>query len=220
MDKVILIIGSETLLGRKLIELSLNKGYKVIAPVMTSQEKLKESSKKTLQIIPWNRSSVISSKTVIRESLRAFGKIDSVLFVHPDVKINDNLQDTSIEMIEETLNTMLHGSIYLIKELLGYFIREEKGSFAFAETEKSYQTVSPVTNLISAGFHSFSDSVLKSLLPGIYKCAFTTKITEMDDYAEFILTILSASDARADGEWLKFTEKKGIFQSLPIIKRK
>ncbi|OQY33277.1 MAG: hypothetical protein B6241_08395 [Spirochaetaceae bacterium 4572_59] len=220
MDKVVLIIGSETLLGRKLIELSLNKGYKVIAPVMTSQEKLKESSKKTLQIIPWNRSSVISSKTVIRESLRAFGKIDSVLFVHPDVKINDNLQDTSIEMIEETLNTLLHGSIYLIKELLGYFIREEKGSIAFAETEKAHQTVSPLTNLISGGFHSFSDSILQSLLPGIYKCAFTTKITEMDDYAEFILNILSSSDDRADGEWLKFTEKKGIFQSLPIIKRK
>jgi len=220
MDKVILIIASETLLGRKLIELSLNRGYKVIDPVMTSQEKLKESSKKALRIIPWNRSSIISSKTVVRESLRSFGKISSVLFVHPDVKINDNLQDTSIETIEETLNTMLQGSIYLLKELLEYFIREEKGSFAFAETEKTQPFVSPVSSLISGGFHSFSDSVLQSILPGIYKCGFTTKITEMDEYAEFILNILSSSDARADGEWLKFTEKKGIFQSLPIVKRK
>ena len=220
MDKVILIIGSETLLGRKLIELSLNRNYAVIAPVMTSQEKLKESSKKSLQIIPWNRSSLISAKTVVREALRSFGKIDSVLFVHPETKISDPLQDTDIETLEENLNSLVHGSIYLLKELLDYFIREDKGSLAFAETAHNLQNNSPLNSLISGGFHAFSDSILQSVLPGIYKCGFVTQVSEMEDYAGFILNILSSSDPRADGEWLKFTEKKGIFSTLPIVKRK
>ena len=207
-------------MGRKLIELSLNQGYKVIAPVMTSQEKLKESSKKTLRIIPWNRPSLISSKTVLREAVRSFGRIDTALFVHPETKINDSLPDTSVEAVEETLNSLLHGSIYLIKELLEYFQKEEKGSLGFAEAEKDPFATSPLQNLIRCGFQGFSDSILLSTLPGIYKCGFTTRVTEMEVFGDFILRILKDADPRANGEWLKFTEKKGIFQTLPIMKRK
>ena len=220
MDKVIIIIGSETLLGRKLIEISLNKGFRVIAPVMTSQEKLKESSNKKLHIIPWNRNSLISAKTILRESLRTFQTINTVLFVHPETKLNDNFQDTSVDIMEETMNSLLHGSLYLLKELMDYLTQEEKGSLIFAESEKSYQSNSPMNSLISGAFHSFSDSILQSNIPGIFKCGFTTRVTEMEEYADFILNISAASDPKANGEWLKFTEKKGIFQTLPIVKRK
>ena len=220
MDKIVLIIGSETLLGRKLIELSLNKGNRVIAPVMTSQEKLKESSNKNLRVIPWNRGSLVSSKTVLREAVRSFGRIDTVIVVHPEPKVSTSLPEATIESIDESLNTYIHGSIYLIKELMDYFYSEEKGSLVFAEPERSSEGIFPVSSLIRGGFHSFADAVLLSRIPGIYKCGFLTQITEMDDFGDFILNVLEDSDPRANGEWLKFTEKKGIFQSLPIVKRK
>ena len=220
MDKIVLIVGSETLLGRKLIELSLNKGYRVIAPVMTSQEKLKESSNKNLRVIPWNRGSLISSKTVLREAVRSFGRIDTVLIVHPESKVGSSLSETNVETIDEALNTFIHGSIYLVKELMDYFITEEKGTLAFAEPERETDSNSPVNNLIKGGFHALSDAILLSRIPGIYKCGFSTQVTEMDDFGDFILNILENADPRANGEWLKFSEKKGIFQTLPIIKRK
>ncbi len=220
MDKIVLIIGSETLLGRKLIELSLNKGNRVIAPVMTSQDKLKESSNRNLRVIPWNRGSLISSKTVIREAVRSFGRIDTVLVVHPEPKIPSSLSESSIESMDEAINTFIHGSLYLIKELVDYFVSEEKGTLAFAEPDRDSEGIFPVSNLIRGGFHAFADAVLLSRMPGIYKCGFLTQITEMDDFGDFILNVLDNSDPRANGEWLKFSEKKGIFQSLPIIKRK
>lgn len=220
MEKAILIIGSETLLGRKLIELCLNKNYGVAAPVMTSQDKLKDSSKKNLHIIPWNRNSLISAKTVMREALRSFGRLDGLIFVHPEAKMKDALQDSPVDAVEETLNSLVHGSIYLLKEIVVYFAAEEKGFLAFAETEKTGQEVSPMNQLLSGGFHGFSDAILQSPLPGVFRCGFTTRITEMEEYGNFILNALETTDARADGEWLKFAEKKGIFQSLPIVKRK
>ncbi len=220
MDKIVLIIGSETLLGRKLIEISLNKGYRVIAPVMTTQEKLKESTKKNLRIIPWNRGSLISAKTVLREALRSYGKIDTVIFIHPEAKAGASLAEMPIETVEETLNTFLHGSIYLMKELIDYFQEKEEGSLIFAETEKESESSSPVSNLIKGGFHSFSDSILLSQLPGVYKCGFTTMVSEMEEFGEYILKMCEEKDSRANGEWLKFSEKKGMFQTLPILKRK
>jgi len=220
MEKVVLIAGSETLLGRKLIEVFLNAGCRVIAPVMTSQETLKESKNKNLLVIPWNRSSLISAKTVLRESLRTWNGIDQAVFVNPESKTPGQLHEIPFETIEDIMNTMLHGTIYLIKEILQHFIKEEQGAVAIAETRKGTEFSAPLDGVISGGFHNLAEGLLLTEAPQIFRCGFTSQITEMDEYAEFIRSVLSSRDPRADGEWLKFTEKKSLFQTLPVMKRK
>ncbi|MBF9015266.1 MULTISPECIES: SDR family NAD(P)-dependent oxidoreductase [unclassified Oceanispirochaeta] len=220
MSKTVLIIGSETLLGRKLIEVYLNSAYKVIAPVMTTQETLKRSEKTNLQVIPWNRSSLVSAKTVMREVLRNLSSLDKAIVVNPEISETSVLEECETEKLDEALYTYTHGTLYLIKEILDYFKKQEKGILAFAETEKGLSTESIIPSIIRGGFHNMAESILLSSSGSDIRCAFTSRLTEMEDYAQFIKGILKSGEPKINGEWLQFSEKKALFQSLPIIKRK
>lgn len=220
MSKTVLIIGSETLLGRKLIEVYLNSAYKVIAPVMTTQETLKSSGKTNLLVIPWNRTSLISAKTIMREVIRNFSSLDFAIVVNPEINESSVLEDIETEMLDDALYSYTHGTLYLIKEILDSFKKQEKGILAFAETEKSLSTESILPSIIQGGFHNMCESLLLSVPPGSIRCGFTSRLTEMEDYAQFIKGILESGEPKINGEWLQFSEKKALFQSLPIIKRK
>jgi hypothetical protein len=220
MNKAVLIIGSETLLGRKLIEVYLNSGWKVIAPIMTSQETMKESKKKNLLVIPWNRSSLISTKTVFREAVRVFGDLNKAIIVNPEPTSAPALEDTETEVMDEILNTYIHGTLYLIREILNFFNSREAGTLAFAETEKGLTPTTVLPAIISAAFHNTAEGILLSKFEGLKRCGFTSRLTEMEDYAQFIKRILESEDPKINGEWLQYSEKKNIFQSLPILKRK
>ncbi len=220
MGKTVLIIGSETLLGRKLIELYLGSGCRVIAPVMTEQEKLKESEKKNLLVIPWNRNSLISAKTVFREILRVYGSLDQTIAVNPELNDGSTLEDTDYERMDELLGSYLHGSLYLIKEVLDFYDRQDAGDLAFAETPKGQGASTVIPSVIGGGFHNMAESLLQSESFQGLCTGFTSRLTEMEDYAQFIKGFLDDRDSRINGEWLLFSEKKKMFQSLPLLKRK
>ncbi|MDC7231607.1 MAG: hypothetical protein PQJ58_00120 [Spirochaetales bacterium] len=220
MSKTVLIIGSETLLGRKLIEIYLNSGYKVIAPVMTTQETLKTSEKTNLMVIPWNRSSLVSAKTVIREVMRNVNTLDKAVVVNPESAETAVLEDLETEFLDEALYSFTHGTLYLIKEILDFFRTQEAGLMAFAETEKALSSESLVPSILRGAFHNMAEAVILAGNGESVRCGFTSRLTEMEDYAQFIKGILESEDPKINGEWLQFSEKKTIFQSLPIIKRK
>ena len=220
MGKTVLIIGSETLLGRKLIEVYLNNGSRVIAPVMTEQEKLKESEKKNLLVIPWNRSSLISAKTVFRELLRVYGGLDQTIVVNPEMNDSNSFETMDYEKIDELLNTYVHGTLYLTKEVLSFYNRQDAGDLVFAETAKGQNSTSVLSGVIGGSFHCMADAILCGESARGVSCGFTSRLTEMEDYAEFIRGFLDSADPRINGEWLLFSEKKNLFQSLPVLKRK
>jgi len=220
MSKAVLIVGSETLLGRKLIEVYLNAGSKVIAPVMTSLETMKESEKKNLLVIPWNRSSLVSAKTVFRESVRVFGSLDQAIIVNPEISSTPPLEEAETEKMDDLLNTYIHGTLYLVKEIIQYFCNKDTGTLAFVETEKGISQTAVLSTIISGCFHNTAEGLFQSGLNELKLCGFTSRLTEMEDYAQFIKGILETEDTRINGEWLLYSEKKNLFQTLPIIKRK
>jgi NAD(P)-dependent dehydrogenase (short-subunit alcohol dehydrogenase family) len=57
MGKVVLITGSDCLLGHKLVEKELKKGNRVIAPVASKSSASNESGREDRLVIPCNRSS-------------------------------------------------------------------------------------------------------------------------------------------------------------------
>ncbi len=221
MKKTVVIIGSETLLGRKLIEVYLNSAYQVIAPVMTSQESLKGSERANLFIVPWNRSSLVSAKTVIREICRNFKTLDKILIVNPELTNASRLEEMETETLDEALYSATHGTLYLIKELLKVISSQDnRAVLAFAETEKGQQSEALIPLMIQGAFHNMAEALLLAGDDHSLRCGFTSRLTEMEDYAQFIKGILETEDPKINKEWLLFSEKKNLFQSLPVIKRK
>lgn len=219
MEKIILITGSETLLGRKLVEKNLAAGNKVIAPVQSKDENSNESRKSNLLVLPWNKSSIISTRTVIREGMRIFQKIDEAILVHSENKTNDKLLDFSTSDIDEAIETNIRGTVYLTKELLKIFQDSRENAIAFVLTRKSRQMSDPITRGFLGFFRSFADSVIQSG-ESVYRCAFTSEVSDMDSYASFIRATLNEKPEKGKGEWFDFRERKNFFSALPIIQRK
>ncbi len=221
MSKTVLIIGSETLLGRKLIEIYLNSAYKVIAPVMTSRETLKGSERANLLVVPWNRSSLVSAKTVMREVMRNFSSLDNTIVVNPELNETASLIDLETEQVDQTIYNYCNGTLYLIKEILDCYNSQGRGTIAFAETEKGLGKENFLPSLIRGAFHNMAEALLLSGSDGeTLRCGFTSRLTEMEDYAQFIKGILENEGDKIRGEWLLYSDRKNLFQSLPIIKRK
>ncbi len=220
MSKTVLILGSETHLGRKLIEVYLNSACQVIAPVMTTQETLKGSERENLLVIPWNRSSLVSAKTVVREVIRNFNTLDEAVIVNPEHTENMRLEELGTETLDEALYASVSGTLYLVKEILNCFAKQNSGRIAFAETEKSLNSDALLPAVVRGAFHNMAESLLLAGDENSLRCGFTSRLTEMEDYAQFIKGILESEDPKINKEWLLFSEKKNLFQSLPIIKRK
>ncbi|MDC7241250.1 MAG: hypothetical protein PQJ50_12915 [Spirochaetales bacterium] len=220
MSKTVLIIGSETLLGRKLIEVYLNSAYKVIAPVMTTRETLKGSDRTNLMIVPWNRSSLVSAKTVMREVVRNLQTLDTAIVVNPELSEGASLEDLETEQIDDALYSYCNGTLYLIKEILNCYSSQGKGTIAFAETEKGLGKENFLPSLIRGAFHNMAEALLLSGNDSTIRCGFTSRLTEMEDYAQFIKGILESEEEKIRGEWLLYSDRKNLFQSLPVIKRK
>ncbi|MBN2657494.1 MAG: hypothetical protein JXR86_10560 [Spirochaetales bacterium] len=219
MGKVILITGSETLLGRKLIEKNLAAGNKVIAPVISRDENSGEPQKNNLLVLPWNKSSIISSRTVIREGMRIFRSIDDAILVYSENKTNDQLSDFSTSEIDEAIESSIHGTVYLTRELLKIMDGDPAKVLSFVLTRKNRQSGSPMEKGFLGFFRSFADAVITAE-GNPYKCAFTSEVTDMDSFALFINSILSDKPAKGGGQWLDYREKKNLFSSLPVIPRK
>lgn len=219
MGKVILITGSETLLGRKLIEKNLAAGNRVIAPVHSKNENSNEPQKNNLFVVPWNKSSVISTRTVIREGIRVFQKIDEAILVYSENKTNDQLLDFSTSEIDESIDSTINGIVYLTRELIKFIGSERDSAISFVIARKSQKRESSMEMGFRGFFRAFADGVILEN-NSLYRCAFTTTVSEMDSYATFICNLLEERPAKANGQWLSYTERKNLFSSLPILPRK
>ena len=219
MGKVILITGSETLLGRKLVEKNLSAGNSVIAPVLSKDENTNETKKNNLFVVPWNKSSIISTRTVVREGIRVFQKIDEAILVYSENKTNDQFLDFSTSEIDEAIDSSINGLVYLTRELLKAISNDNNFAISFAMVKKNQKQGNSIEKGFQGFFKSFADSVIQNIQI-IYKCAFTTSVSEMDSYAAFICNILSDRPEKASGQWLNYSDRKNLFSSLPILTRK
>jgi len=218
MEKVVLITGSESLLGRKLVEKSLSRGLKVAAPVASNAGNSADSGREDLMVVPWNRSSVFSAKTVVREVERQFGKIDQALFLSPHSTELSYLMELSVSDLDQHFDNTIRGPVYLVKEMLSSMQKKKGGQLCFAMTGvKSMQSLQRGS---SGFFRSFADSLIQESDAGLQMCGFLSDSTDMESYADFILEILKEElPAKALGQWLKHSERKNLFSSLPIEKR-
>lgn len=220
MSKVVLIAGSETLLGRKLVEKELDLGNRVVAPVNSRKESSgSESSRANLLVLPWNRSSLFSTKTVIQEAYRQWKTIDQSLIIDSGQGENSPFTNLSLSEIDETVDRDIKGTLYLSRELLSYYAREDKQSLlTFIRQENSTQG-SSLSSGCSGFFRDFSDRLIQEKLDSVFMCGFINMTKNVDICANYIIEICKSKPEKAWGEWLKVSDKKSLFSLLPIEKR-
>lgn len=219
MGNVVMIAGSETLLGRKLVEKELDRGNRVIAPVNSKKDSSTgESSRENLMVFSWNRSSLISTKTLIREAQRKWRSIDRALILGGP--FNDGLPfgDHTLSELDERIDQEIKGLLYLTRELSLLF-SGSPSLLAFVRNDGSRHESGTLEKGCAGFFKSFSDSLIEEKSENIYKCGFINGASNVEVCADFILRTMDEQPDKARGEWLRISDRKSLFSGLPIEKR-
>lgn len=219
MGKVVLIAGSETLLGRKLVEKELDRGNRVVAPVNSTKEGVSgESSRKNLLVIPWNKPSLFSARTVLQETLRRWGAPDRAYILDGLPKETDPFADLSLADLDRMVDREIKGYLYLTHLLLDTLKGREGGALFFIRQVRG-DGDSSLNRGISGFFREMSDALMTEKPDGVTLAGFLSRTTNVESCAESILDLTENLPEKARGKWLRITEKKSPFSTLSIEKR-
>jgi short-subunit dehydrogenase len=167
-DKVIVVTGGGSGMGRELVFNLLEKGAKVIA-IDINETGLRETyelagrnnpSLKYLVVDVTKRSSV---EDLLNKAMALCGFVDGIInnagIIQPFVKLND----LSYEAIDRVLNVNLYGTIYMVKTFLPHLITRPEahivnvssmGGFLPVPGQTMYGASKAAVKLLTEGLHS------------------------------------------------------------------
>jgi short-subunit dehydrogenase len=127
MDKVILITGSSSGIGKETVKLFQTKNWKVAA-TMRSPEKAADLQRiADVECIRLDVTDVDSIKSAIKETIDKFGRIDSVVN-NAGYGLVGAFEAASPEQIEKQFQTNVFGLMNVCREILPYFRERKRGT--------------------------------------------------------------------------------------------
>lgn len=222
MAKVVLISDGDGNLGQRLSTIYQKEGAKVVL-LSDSNEKTEaptEGEDLSFVEVSWNKGSIFSAKTVVREALRYFGKIDEVIVLAPERDTLGSVEDISINDIDEKIEKDINGLVYLTREVLDIMGKKKEGTLSFVAGNRSKGSNSSSLHAGAKGFFGeFTESIITKGRSGLFQNGFISGLDNNEGFAEFIYRINSEKNPKANGQWLHHSNKKSIFSSVPVAKR-
>lgn len=216
MNEVVLVTGSETLTGRKLIEKLLARGSRVVAPIAGKETETNETGTPNLTVLTWNRSSWFSTKAVIREVLRRFGGIDAAWILHRHTSSDPDFAATGSSDIENVLEQSVKGSVALVRELVP--VLEHSGGFlGMVIPHKAGAAPGPLDAMAYGAFKGFSESLIRETNPALWACGFFCNSPDADGFTTELLRLRDEKPGKLRGCWYRYTDGRGPFRGPSIL---
>jgi dehydrogenase/reductase SDR family member 7B len=130
-DKVVIITGGSSGIGRACAESFGKKGSKIVitgrneSNLIEAEQFLKKQNIEVLSIVS-DVSKEEDNKHVIEKTIAAFGKID-VLINNAGISMRALLQDADVDVIKKVMDINFYGTVYVTKHALPHILKE-KGS--------------------------------------------------------------------------------------------
>lgn len=222
MAKVVLISDGDGNLGQRLSKIYQKEGAKVVL-LSESAEQVQapaEGEDPSFVEVPWNKGSIFSAKTVVREALRYFGRIDEAIVLAPERDSLGSVEDISINDIDEKIEKDVTGIIYLTREILDIMGKKKDGTLSFVAGNRSKGSNSSSIHAgVNGFFEAFTETVIVKGRTGLFQNGFLSGLDNNEGFAEFIYRINNEKNPKANGQWLHHSNKKSIFSSVPVAKR-
>ncbi len=127
MDKVILITGSSSGIGKETVKLFQTKNWKVAA-TMRTPEKAEDLQKIVdVECVRLDVTDVGSIKSAIQETLEKFGRIDAIVN-NAGYGLVGAFEGATQEQIEKQFQTNVFGLMNVCREILPYFREQKRGT--------------------------------------------------------------------------------------------
>jgi NAD(P)-dependent dehydrogenase (short-subunit alcohol dehydrogenase family) len=218
MNEVVLVTGSETLTGRKLIEKLLSEGSRVVVPVAGKETETKDTGTPNLTVLSWNRSSWFSAKAVIREVLRRFGRIDTAWILHQPPPAVDIFSDSGSSSIETVLEHSVKGNVAIIRELVSPL--ENSGGFlGVVLPHRTGGSISSLESLAAGAFTGFSTSLFHETGTSLWASGFICNSPDVEGFTDKLIQLQAEKPDKLRNQWFRYTEGRRPFGGAAIVRK-
>lgn len=127
MDKVILITGSSSGIGKETVKLFQSKGWKVAATMRTPEKATDLQKIVDVECIRLDVTDIPSIQSAIQATLDKFGRIDAIVN-NAGYGLVGAFEASSPEQIEKQFSTNVYGVMNVCREILPYFRQQKRGT--------------------------------------------------------------------------------------------
>ena len=173
-DKIVIITGASSGIGKALTELYVEKGSKVVMAAR-NLEKMNEiiknlsTDKDRILAIQTDVSKEEDCKNLINKTIEKFGRID-VLINNAGISMRALFADLDIKVIQQVMDINFWGTVYCTKYALPYLL-ESKGSVVGVSSVAGYKGLPGRTGYSASKFamHGFLEVVrIENLKKGLH----------------------------------------------------
>ena len=214
MERIVLVSDADTPLGRELVRLFTARGHQVAALVADARApEFPGTGRRAPLVVPWSRRSPAGARAAVLTTLNRFGVLEDAVVLGAQPSPPALPHELSSVDIEGAIDLGLKGPIFLVRELLGVFLRRGQGVLSlvcFGERRDDEPGPS-LDQTVQEGWQGFSAGVLDAYAEKtVYVNGFKAAGVGHEDAAAFIDRSLEEKARKITGRWFTLQPRGGI----------
>lgn len=214
MEQTFLVAGNPSKLNIDIAHEILSQKHRVLLTTEPNTESppIPAGLESGLHYVEWNRRSPISSRFVMLQADNKQLDIDHAVILFNPSNDKTPVHELASASVEERLDFDMKGYLFLLKELVAYFLKRRKGSFTFVIQNTGPEVLPPMDALLQGSFYNLAESMFTYYQnePLTFR-GIETKLAANRQVAEFILQTVVEDQPRSRSKWIKYTGKTGLF---------
>jgi len=216
MDSGFLIAGGSSELFSSLVREALSAGGRVVATAEGGEQPVlaDQGFDDRLRHVTWNQRSPLSARSVVVQGDNAFSGsgVDEAIVVFSQAPARQLFHETAAATIEQAVDRAVKAQLFLLKELVTYFLKRGRGSLSVAIEESSSQDLAPLDACTAGAVLALSKSLFDLYQnEPITLRGFRGSSGDPQGFAAYILETIREKGSRASGKWFRHGSKSSIF---------
>lgn len=210
MGYKVLLNGKDTALGTQLSRLFLEDGTRVAGLLEggAAAHLQDQEAGENLILIPWNRTSTLSVNNVIVESVNRLESIDGMIFLFQPVIDYKPIHELSLAQVESYIDSYVKGSIYLLREVLGYFQKRQRGDLYVVIHISGLEVLPPIDAVGIGAIESFTNSLFTLYQnEEVNINGFTSNSADSREFADYIYKTIQQKARTSHGKWYRYSDR-------------
>jgi hypothetical protein len=202
--KLTVDIAHECLAAKNKVLLTLEPG--------TEAPAIPPGLEENLQYVEWNRRSPISARFVLLQAFNQQIAIDHAIVVYNPRLDRSVFHEENAAVIEERVDFDVKGFLFMVKELLMHFQKQNSGTITFVVQNTGPDVLSPFDSLGMHGFQGMVESLFTYYSQETFSIrGVQTRLAQNRQIAEFLLNLISEDSVKTRNKWSRYTGKSGLF---------